>query len=101
MAESKQNGAKTTQNKRKSYKKPFLTSLFTVAQIWSILGLENQTPTVTRTAERCEELCGSGTPKKFRDLLIFCEKRIETLGLQWLDAGMGFAIIRSGVVHFC
>ena len=43
--------------------------------------------------KRGEKQC----PGKFPDLLIFDEKRLETLASQWLDAGMGFVISRSGV----
>ena len=35
--------------------------------------------------------------KKFPDLLIFDEKRFQTLVLQRIEAGMGFVISRSGV----
>ena len=59
--------------------------------------MKNQPHTVTHITGRCEKLCGSGTLKKFPDLLIFDEKRIQTLALQWFAAGMGFVISRSGV----
>ena len=59
--------------------------------------MKNQTHTVTHIAERCEKRGGSGTLKKFPDLLIFDKKRLQTLALQWLAAGMGFVISRSGV----
>ena len=38
--------------------------------------MKNQTHTVTHIAERCEKRGGSGTLKKFPDLLIFDEKRL-------------------------
>ena len=59
--------------------------------------MKNQTHTATHIAERWDKSCGSGTLKKFPDLLIFDEKRLETIALQWLSAGMGFVISRSGV----
>ena len=59
--------------------------------------MKNLTQTVTHIAERREKRWGSGTLKKFPDLLIFDEKRIQTLALQWIEAGMGFVISRSGV----
>ena len=59
--------------------------------------MKNQTHTVTHIAECWDKSCGSGTLKKFSDLLIFDEKRLETLIPQWLAAGMGFVISRSGV----
>ena len=52
---------------------------------------------MTHIAERWEKKCGSGTLKKFPDLLIFARKRIQTLVLQRIEAGMGFVISRSGV----
>ena len=54
-------------------------------------GLENQ----THIGERWEKRCGSGIQKKFPDLLIFCEKRIQILALQWIEAEMSFGISRS------
>ena len=33
----------------------------------------------------------------FPDLLIFDENRLQTIVLQWFEAGMGFVISRSGV----
>ena len=59
--------------------------------------MKNQTHTMTHIAERCEKRGGSGTLKKFPDLLIFDEKRLQPIVLQWLAAGMGFVISRSGV----
>ena len=52
---------------------------------------------MTHIVERCEKRGGIGTSKKFPDLLIFDEKCLETLALQWIEAGMGFVISRSGV----
>lgn len=45
-------------------------------------GLENQTHTMTHIAERREKRCGSGTLKKFSDLLIVDEKRLQIIALQ-------------------
>jgi hypothetical protein len=59
--------------------------------------MKNQTHTLTHIAERCEKRGGSGTLKKFPDLLIIDEKRLQTIVLQWIEAGMGFVISRSGV----
>ena len=59
--------------------------------------MKNLTHTVTHIAERREKRWGSGTLKKFPDLLIFDEKRLQTIVLQWIAAGMGFVISRSGV----
>ena len=59
--------------------------------------MKNQTHTATHIAERREKRCRSGTLKKFPDLLIFDEKRFQTLALQRIEAGMGFVISRSGV----
>ena len=43
--------------------------------------MKNQTHTATHIAERREKRCRSGTLKKFPDLLIFDEKRFQTLAL--------------------
>lgn len=59
--------------------------------------MKNQTHTMTHIVERCEKRGGSGTLKKFPDLLIFDEKHLQPIVLQWLAAGMGFVISRSGV----
>ena len=59
--------------------------------------MKNQTHTATHIAERREKRCRSGTLKKFPDLLIFDEKRLKTIALQRIEAGMGFVISRSGV----
>ena len=59
--------------------------------------MKNQTHTMTHIAERWKKSCGSGTLKKFPDLLIFDENRLQTIALQWFEARMGFVISRSGV----
>ena len=59
--------------------------------------MKNQTHTVTHIAECWDKSCGSGTLKKFPDLLIFARKHLQTIALQWIEAGMGFVISRSGV----
>ena len=52
---------------------------------------------MTHIAERWEKRCGSAVLKKFPDLLIFDEKSLQSIALQWIEAGMGFVISRSGV----
>lgn len=44
--------------------------------------MKNQTHTVPHIAERREKRCGSGTLKKFSDLLIVDEKRLQIIALQ-------------------
>ena len=55
------------------------------------------TRTATHVVKGRQESGGSVTPKKSSDLLIFYEKFFQTIALQWIEAGMGFVISRSGV----
>lgn len=48
--------------------------------------MKNQTHTVTHIAERCEKRGGSGTLKKFPDLLIFDKNASKPLHCNGLTA---------------
>ena len=51
----------------------------------------------THIVKRRRKSNEDGSSIRLPDLLIFDKKRYQPLALQWVEAGMGFVISRSGV----